>query len=53
MNEPSNQFDKLDAQAEESRFAQFTTEEHAEYQSWLDMVALHGASDLDAQSTSF
>jgi hypothetical protein len=39
MNEPLNQFDKLDAQSEVSRFAQLTTAEHAEYQAWLDMVA--------------
>jgi len=31
-----NDFSKLDAQSEESRFAQFTPEEHAEYQAYLD-----------------
>lgn len=31
-----NDFSKLDTQSAESHFAQFTTEEHAEYQAWLD-----------------
>lgn len=32
----TNDFAQLDAQSAESRFAQFTPEEHAEYQRWLD-----------------
>jgi hypothetical protein len=43
MIEPSNPFEQLDAQSEVSRFAQFTPEEHAEFCTWLDQVAL--ASD--------
>lgn len=35
----SNDFSKLDAQSAESSFAQFTPEEHAEYQAWLDARA--------------
>ena len=31
-----NQFDHLDAQNEMSRFAQMTSEEHADYQAYLD-----------------
>jgi hypothetical protein len=38
MNDITNDFSQLDAQSAESRFAQFTTEEHAEFQAWLDMV---------------
>lgn len=34
-----NQFESIDAQSEVSRFAQFTPEEHSEYQTWLDQVA--------------
>ena len=35
----SNQFAQLDAQSPVDRFAQFTTEEHAEYQTYLDAQA--------------
>lgn len=34
----TNNFAQLDAQCAESRFSQFTAEEHAEFQAWLDMV---------------
>jgi len=32
----TNDFSKLSAETETSAFAQFTPEEHAEYQAWLD-----------------
>ncbi len=34
----ANDFSKLDAQSAESSFAQFSTEEHQEFQNWIDMV---------------
>lgn len=38
MDTNTNDFSQLDAQSAESSFAQFTPEEHAEYQAWLDSV---------------
>lgn len=33
-----NEFDKIDAQCEVSRYSQMTPEEHAEIQAWMDEV---------------
>lgn len=50
MNDITNDFSRLDAQCAESRFAQFSTEEHAEYCAWLDQVAMARDSAGDVVS---